>query len=114
LLDVLEQLAKFELVKGLTHNGSFQSLFVTQLFTPSGKSMAGEVARITTGDQVIFKVQNVSSWTLYIHIYDIGPLSQIQNIVQGKYYILPPRKPLKGYSGILRTKLRIKLPLNLE
>lgn len=114
LLDILEHLAKFELVKELTHNSTFQNSFITQLLTPSDEFAAGEVARVTTGDQVVFKVQNVGSRTLYIHIYDMCPRWQIQNIVRGGYHILPPQKPLEGYSGTLKTKLRTKLPPDLE
>ncbi|KAH7159603.1 caspase domain-containing protein [Dactylonectria estremocensis] len=116
LLDILEHLAKFKLVKGLanSNNSLFQNSFEAQLFTPSGEFTANQVARVTTGDQVAFKVQNVGNRALYIHIYDMGPRWHIQSVVGGEYHVLPPRKPLEGYSGTLRTKLRMELPPELE
>jgi hypothetical protein len=114
LLAILEHLTKFKLVKELVNNSLFHNSFVAQLFTPSGEFNADDVVHVTTGDQMAFKVQNKGDQTIYIHIYDMGPRWNIQNIVSHEYHVLPPRKPLEGYPGTLRTKFRMKLPPELE
>ena len=77
------------MVTELSNNSnSFQNSFTAQLFTLSGNFKSDDVIYVTIDDLVAFKLHSKSDYTLYIHIYEMGPCWHIKSIVRGEYHVL--------------------------
>jgi hypothetical protein len=120
ILDIIEHLAWFKMVKDLTNElpaaASFQKLFSAQLVNhASGKTFdPGHVINVGDKDMLELVVQNKGARALYLHIYDMGPCWNIENILRDTYEVIPPHATNQGLTGMTRKKLRLTVPRELR
>lgn len=115
----LEHLTRFKQIEGLQNEVQmplFTDSFRIQL-TSSSSSDADTLARaLTVPDNGLLRltVENNSEHCSYIHVYDMGPSWQVQNLMSAEYFTLPPRKVPEGFTGKWSKKLRMTIPESLK
>lgn len=55
-------------------------------------------------------IQNRRANVLYVFVYDLGPLWQVDNVYHGTYAVVTPRNDGERFIGTRRIKLRMRLP----
>jgi hypothetical protein len=117
ILDVVEHLVRFQHVRDITNPSvasSFRDLFTAKLVSSSSEAPeAGQLVKIQSGNTMTLEVQNHGSRTLYLHVYDMGPRWEVQNVLKGAYEPIPARDPVNGYSGVTRKKLKMTVPAEM-
>ncbi|KAK2037007.1 caspase domain-containing protein [Colletotrichum somersetense] len=95
LCDVIQHLAKFNMVKDLANDAprnSFEKSFTISLVDSSGNTFcSGSSIQVDHNSMVSLIVENEGERELYVYIYDMGPEWQVENILQGNHDVLPPR-----------------------
>lgn len=118
ILDMVEHLVRFQLVKGIANPSvapSFRNSFSAQLVSPSGENFEAErPVRLRSGNTMTLEVQNHSSRTVYLYLYDMGPRWEIRNVLKGTYEAIPARDPDGHYSGVTRKKLTMTVPTEMS
>jgi hypothetical protein len=114
ILDVIERLAWFKHVRDITNKQPatiFRELFSVKLINSSGKTFgAGQAIEVGHKDMMELEVQNKGCRALYLHVYNLGPRWQIENIFRGTYEVIPTRDPERGFSGMTKRKLKMTIP----
>lgn len=118
ILAVLAHLAKYEFVKNISNASTaddFRSSIDVNITTRMGISFGpGSVIDIeqdgTRGYMFEVKVENRGTKDLYLHVFDLGPSWQIENILRGSFETLPPVDESRGFSGRFSKKLRTEVP----
>ncbi|KDN67104.1 putative caspase domain-containing protein [Colletotrichum sublineola] len=114
--DVIQHLAKFKMVRNLIKDAPvnpFSESFSIILVTSSGDTHhPGDSVQVDHHHIVTLVAENVGNRELYVYIYDMGPSWQIENILRGSHYVLPPRNGSQTYQGTARKtwKLRMQVP----
>ncbi|KAK3378915.1 hypothetical protein B0T24DRAFT_589525 [Lasiosphaeria ovina] len=122
--DVIEHLARFALVKQLTSPSMeepeeraaepFATSFSIQIATRSGTIVdAGCPVQVDHSEKqwtFELRVENKGDKALYLYVYDMGPLWQIEGIDFGTYQVVPPRDDDRGFSGTVKKKLKTIIP----
>lgn len=115
---MLEHLTRFKQIQGLENEvpmPSFSSSFQIQV-TSSFSDADGLTEAITVVDNgiLLLKVQNNSEHCLYVHVYDMGPSWQVENLMKAEYLSLPPKNEPNGLSGRISKKLSMTIPDSLK
>ncbi|KAH8689814.1 caspase domain-containing protein [Talaromyces proteolyticus] len=117
---VLEHLTRFKQIQGLENEvpmPSFTSSFqvqVTSSFSDAdADSLTGTVTVLDNGILQL-TVQNNSEHCLYVHVYDMGPSWQVENLMRAEYLTLPPKNDSIGLSGRMSKKLLMTIPDSLK
>lgn len=144
VLDSIEHLTKFELVKSLTNSSSsslmeqFKRSFKVQIIKPTeeridaGCRQAAQMLPICSHSECLIEVEDGASlelevqniqeeggYAICLHVYALGSLWNILNL-HGDYEVLPSRSSnqnyeyRKGSSGIWRKKLGMTIPPKLR
>lgn len=134
VLDVVEHLARFKLVKYLTNttlaelDHPFRDLFTVQLAKPSGElfypgclqkgwfhpacSHPECAVVVEDGDTLELVVENKAKEggdALHVHLYSMGHSWEIENILRANHEIIPPRGVSKRTSREWRKKLKMTI-----
>ena len=115
---VLEHLARYELVRNLTNHfpaDDFLASFDINVTTRAGDCFGpGRVIDVeqSTNAMYVFelKLENKGTKDLYVHVFDLGPLWQIEDIYCGSYEVVPPSNPSRCLTGLFSKKLRTMVP----
>lgn len=118
ICDILEHLVRYKLVRALVNKApadAFMESFKVQIISRSGEIFDPEcVVEVEQDDKAKFmfelQVGNKGSKHLYVHVYDMGPCWQVQNIYRGSYEVTPVRDLNEGFSGVFRKKLKTIVP----
>jgi hypothetical protein len=118
LLDMIEHLVMFKHVRDLFNKlsaTSFHKSFSAQLIHASGDTFdAGYVVKASHNDTLELVVENKGDRSLYLHVYDLGPCWQVENIFRRAFEVIPPRATRQGFSGTTRKKLKMTVPTELR
>ncbi|KAI0538635.1 hypothetical protein GGR58DRAFT_525903 [Xylaria digitata] len=110
VLDIVERLAKYRLVRDLANKPDdipFQGLYRVSLINQAGgRFLPGTTINVRDGSRLLLKVENTGAIDLYIHIYNLGPLGQVKNIHWGSYSVIPPRNLAEEFTGELVKTFR--------
>ena len=114
VMTILDHLARFkqiEAIKNTLSDGSCDKLVEIQLSTSSGETYdKKDVLEVKHGEELLLVVQNKGDRPLYLHIYDLKPSWQIQNILKGEYVTLLPKNPRGSFSGVDKKRLKMTVP----
>ncbi|KAI3325615.1 hypothetical protein HD806DRAFT_521143 [Xylariaceae sp. AK1471] len=114
VLDIVERLAKFQLIRDLTNKSQdapFGGLYRVTLIDQAGEAFqTGSIVNVNEGDTLKLVVENQGEVDLYVHIYNLGPLGQVKNILKASYVVIAQRKIDHGFTGEWTQKLRTKVP----
>ncbi|WAO86065.1 Hypothetical protein NCS54_00332100 [Fusarium falciforme] len=118
ILAVLTHLAKYKFVKNISNSftaDDFRSAINVNITTRSGNCFdPGSIIDIqqdgSRGYMFELKVENRGTKDLYLHVFDLGPSWQIENILRGSFETLPPVDQSRGFSGRFSKKLRTAVP----
>jgi hypothetical protein len=114
LVDMLEHLLKFRLVRELSSSGSFSEAFSAQLRSPSGETYMPEAETVVSHGNILFlEVNNLSARHIYVHPYVMGPLWQVYHVLNTEYEVIPPKEVGQGFNAKLRRKLKMTVPETL-
>ncbi|KZL71178.1 caspase domain-containing protein [Colletotrichum tofieldiae] len=114
--DVIQHLAKFNMVKDLTNetpDNSYNESFSITLVSSSGHTYnPGSLVQVDHDHIVTLVAENMGDTELYVYVYDMGPRWQIESILHGNHYVLPPRNKDGAFQGAARKtwKLRMQVP----
>jgi hypothetical protein len=59
-------------------------------------------------------VENKGDKNLYVYLYDMGPRWQIHDIYRGSYEVINPKFDSRGFTGMLKKKLRTTVPQEIR
>ncbi|RSL60741.1 hypothetical protein CEP54_006560 [Fusarium duplospermum] len=115
---ILAHLAKYEFVKNISNPSAtddFLSSISINITTRTGSLFGpGSVIDIeqdgSRGYMFELKVENRGKKDLYLHVFNLGPSWQIENILRGSYEPLPPVDQSRGLSGRFCKKLKTAVP----
>ncbi|KAF4966109.1 hypothetical protein FSARC_6160 [Fusarium sarcochroum] len=116
---ILHHLARYEAIRGLTNltkNAEFQKSFEIWVSTPSGEtfgpSSSIEVSEDQSSDFTFeLNVKNKTDKHLFIHVFNLDPLWQIETI---DCEDLPPKDMSKQFNGTFIKKLETEVPDELR
>jgi hypothetical protein len=114
--DIIEHLVRYKLSSDLGNmlpKDAFTESYEAQIMTRSGKSFApGSILELEQDEGANFmfelEVKNHGDKTLYVHVFDLGPCWQVQDIYCGYEVVLPQRKG-ERFTGMLK-KLKTMVP----
>ncbi|KAK5693658.1 hypothetical protein LTR97_010227 [Elasticomyces elasticus] len=115
----LRHLVEFRFVAQLCSsisNTTFEESFSVHLTNKSGNLFnAGEVVHVKHNKKELeLVVHNKGQKTIYLHIYDMGPNWQIENVLHSSCEALPPADPKEGFSGIASWNVEMEVPSELQ
>ena len=114
VMTILDHLARFKQIEAIENtpsDGSCDKLVEIQLSTSSGEIYDKKAfLEVKHGEELLLVVQNKGDRPLYLHIYDLKPSWQIQNILRGEYLTLLPKDPKKMFSGVEKKRLKMTVP----
>ena len=135
MLDMIEHLAMFKMVRTLANESlanpahPFNQLFLVKLANPAGKEFDPGcfekcdhpecLVEAEPGEELELIVKNhghIGGNPLYLHILNMGPNWEIEDILCGNYEVLPPRYSNKhmafhqGTTGEWKKKLEMQVP----
>ncbi|KAI1104102.1 hypothetical protein F4804DRAFT_206322 [Jackrogersella minutella] len=110
---ILEHLVQFRLVRDLRNEAStddFQRSFDIRILS-NGKSF-GPGSRIEMNHNAMAElvVENRGANNLYVFVYNLGPCWHVENIYRGTYVVVTPKDGGQYLKGILKKKLRMRMP----
>ncbi|KAJ4244165.1 hypothetical protein NW762_014546 [Fusarium torreyae] len=119
---ILEHLARYELVKQLTNHSAtdnFRASFDIYITTRAGSQFGPDCVIDVEQDnsqRYMFELclKNNSSESLYLHIYDLDTLWQIESTYHASYAVVPPSNPSERFTGLFRNKMRTMVPDELR
>jgi hypothetical protein len=101
----------FKYVKDLANKLSatlFHESFSAQLINASGDIFdAGYMVKVSHNDTLELVVQNKGDKPLYLHVYDLGPCWQVENIFRRAFEVISPQASRQGFAGMTRKKLKM-------
>lgn len=119
LCDAVEHLAKFEFVRELGKSALRDSIpgsFSASIVGASGESFAPDslvdIDHGKTGTSM--RIRNEGNSDLYVHVYDMGPCWDIQNMIKGTYEVIPPFDQDRGFSGTFEKKITMTVPSTMR
>jgi hypothetical protein len=114
VLGVVERLAKYQLVQDLKNDSDdvpFGGHYQVALIDQADESFpAGSTITVKNRAELRLVVNNQGKVDLYVHIYNLGPLGQVQNILKGSYDVVPPRDRANGFTGQWTKQLQTVIP----
>jgi hypothetical protein len=118
IMNMLEHLARFKQIEAIENRiptPSFEESFSVELSHSSGEtSDTTGVLEVKHNDHIELMVRNNSDKPLYLHIYDMGPSWQIENLLYGEYEVVLPKNDKKGFSGESKKKMSMTVPDSLR
>lgn len=139
VLDMVEHLVRFKLVRSLANQSladpahPFRNSFSVQLvnsakhvFYPgcSHKCSHSEcLIEAESGDELELVIENKEKKdgnALHLHIYNMGPCWEIENVLEGNHEVIPPRYSNRhlefsqGTTGIWKQKLEMSVPSEVK
>jgi hypothetical protein len=120
ICDTIEHLARYKLGHDLANNlptDAFTESYDAQIVTRSGGTFApGSVLELEQDEAAKFmfelKVENHGDKELYVHVFDLSPLWQVQDIYCGHEVILPQCKGER--STCMLKKLKTMVPTEMR
>ena len=118
----VEHLARFELVRDLVNiapTNAFSQSFVAEMTDLRGNVYRPGFTIKVEHDRDVnhtleLTVKNKGGQDLYVYVYNLGPLWQVQNILRGSYEVIPPRQTDQRLTGVFRKKLKTLIPPELS
>lgn len=115
---VLEHLARYELARNLINHfpaDDFLASFDINVTTRAGDCFGpGRVIDVEQGTNAghafELKLENKGTKDLYVYVFDLGPLWQIEEIYCGSYEVVPPSNPSQCLTGLFSKRLRTMVP----
>ena len=139
ILDMVEHLAMFKMVRNIANSSlaneahSFNKSFDVKLINPEGKQFNPGcfeqcdhqecLVEAKPGEELELVVKNqghIGGDPLYLHILNMGPNWEIEDILCGNYEVLPPRYSnqhmdfQQGTTGEWRKKLEPQVPSRIK
>jgi Caspase domain len=121
--DVIEHLAKFELIRALNNQAAseqFGHSFDVKLVDRSGKSyQPGSVVEVQANDELKYmfelRIVNTGDKVLYVHPYDMGPHWEIENLLKATYEAVPPMHYMnRNFKGEFMKKIKTSITDDLK
>lgn len=115
--DIIEHLARFELVRELANNApadSFRTSFDVHIISREESFQSEHLIESEDNEKLDLIVENKGNKDLYLYFYNLGSCWQVENILRGSYEVLPPRDVEQGFTGKSKKKARMKFPPELR
>ena len=111
--DLLEHLSRFQLVKNLSNEASvdsFRESYDVKINSGGKDYSPGVQIEVKHGAIAELVVTNRGGKAFYAFVYNLGPSWQVENVYQGTYIVVTPRKDGERFIGTTRKSLRMKVP----
>lgn len=115
--DIIEHLARFELVRELANNApadSFRTSFDVHIISREESFHSEHLIESEDNEMLNLIVENKGNKHLYLCFYNLGPCRQVGNILCGTHDVLPPRDTDQGFTGKWKQRVRMKFPPELR
>ena len=102
-LDTVEHLAKFYLFRDICNKPSTPALYHLQLINVSASNIVyqpGTIAEAKHNDRLHIIFENTESETLYVHLYNLRPCWDIENMLKGSFKVINPKSHPKEPESI--------------
>ncbi|KAE9363027.1 hypothetical protein N431DRAFT_296842, partial [Stipitochalara longipes BDJ] len=117
-VDILEHLATFKYIEGIENripNLLFEKGISIRLSDASQEiSDASLFLHPKHNGEVTFVAENTSDMPIYVHMYNLGPLWQIENLIDddggGDYKELYPKNERERQSGLMKRTFEMTVP----
>ncbi|KAI1360412.1 hypothetical protein F5Y08DRAFT_331596 [Xylaria arbuscula] len=114
VLDIVEHLAKFQLLRDMTNRSQeqpFGGRYRVTLLNKAGQSFQpGDVVNIREQELLHLVVENEGKVDLYVHVFNLDSLGQVENILKGSYVVISPLNLDDGFTGEWVKKLQTHVP----
>ncbi|KAI1327065.1 caspase domain-containing protein [Xylariaceae sp. FL0255] len=114
VLDIVERMARHDMVKELSNEGGevpLEGLYCASIIDSAGKAFqGGSVIDNQERDALTLAVENSGQTTLYVHVLNLAPQGQVQNILRASYVVVPPKIPEEGLSGKWTHRVKTIIP----
>ncbi|OTA96296.1 hypothetical protein M434DRAFT_67721, partial [Hypoxylon sp. CO27-5] len=116
--DILEHLARYNVVRELTNNvegDPFRESFKAQIINRTWKHFDPGILIETKQDETLkfnleLEVENKGTNDLYVYVYNLGPYKQIQNILRGTYEVVTAVNRSAPLKPVFRKKVKTTIP----
>lgn len=111
--DILEHLARFQLVSSLCNEtvaDSFIDSYEVCIENSGKRYTPTDWLQVKHGTSAEMVVNNRGSNVLYVFVYNLGPSWQVENVLRGTYRAVEPRNDTARSTGIWSLKLRMRVP----
>ncbi|KAI1740157.1 hypothetical protein F4680DRAFT_458826 [Xylaria scruposa] len=114
VLDIVEHLAKFQLVRDLTNESQdnpFRGRYRAMVLNQAGHVFqSGDIITVRDQELLHLVVENEGNVDLYVHVYNLGPLGQVENILKASYVVISPLNLDDGFTGEWVKKVQMEVP----
>ncbi|KAJ4005478.1 hypothetical protein NW752_002310 [Fusarium irregulare] len=114
---VLQHLARFESIRQLSNpqcSSDFQVSFEVFITSPEGDSISPateiEIQDVKSTKPFKINVSNKSDKHLFVHVYNLDPLWQVENILHADFEDLPPSSASERFTGRFTKKFKTSVP----
>jgi hypothetical protein len=118
---ILEHLVRYELVKSLSNESSseeFKASFDVNILNRDRTQFSpGQLIHAEESDgKYMFEliIQNNSPKELYLYVFNLGPLWQVEDIHHTSSEVIPPLDPSQGFKNRFTKKLRTMVPPEIK
>lgn len=114
VLDIVEHLAKFQLMRDMTNMSQekpFGGRYRVMLLNEAGQSFqAGDIVNVKEQELLHLVVENEGKMDLYVHVFNLDSLGQVENILKASYVVISPPNLDDGFTGEWVKKLQTHVP----
>jgi hypothetical protein len=118
ILDIVQHLVRYNHVRELNSkvlSADLSNSIRIRLSRPSGDLVkAGCVIELEDMDCLGLQVENIGKKPVYLHLYNLDPLWQVENILAKTYETLHPIDPIHGFTGVFTDIIEFSIPSELR
>ncbi|KAI6081382.1 hypothetical protein F4821DRAFT_249370 [Hypoxylon rubiginosum] len=117
-LRVIEHITRYNHILQL-HNPSQSSYFTgaleVRLLRSSGETLGnGQMINVNENESIELQVKNMGKDVLYLYVYCLSPLWQVENILNGTYEAIPPCDSTQKFPGTTTQILQFEAPTEIK
>jgi hypothetical protein len=112
VLDVLAHLTRFKQIQGINRPcpSSIQGSFTVRVHARGELQDVETTIQAAHEEELDLEIVNTGQKPLYFHIYDMGPLWQVESMFAGDYAVIPPKNDTEKYTGMETWTLEMSVP----
>jgi hypothetical protein len=117
VMDALEHLVRFRQIQAILNSlalPSFRQSFAIGVRSRGVLQDTANLIDAADGEDLELEIKNKGQAPIYVHVFDMGPLWQVDNIFGGDYEVIPPKDLANGCTGEETLTLTMSIPKQLR
>lgn len=113
VLDALQHLTRFKQMQAISNtsqSSTIQDSFSVRIRAGDWWHDCKSTIQTSNNGELELEIVNSGQKPLYFHIYNMGPLWQVENIFGGHHEVIVPKNSSKGFTGIGTWTLEMRVP----